>query len=108
MGVEPAFTPARFSTGTAEERAITTSSGPFVITWPLKKVLAGQIFSYQIKRYPEPVIADSFRYGAEKSLIVALPHDVTVEEKLQAASARTLVDRGAITATRNAFITKRV
>ncbi|KAK8183180.1 vacuolar import and degradation protein [Phyllosticta capitalensis] len=71
------FTPARFNAGVdSEETNIITASGPFVITWSLKKVLAGRKDPYSIKRYAEEVKADNFRFGSDKNVIVALPNEV--------------------------------
>lgn len=86
------FTPARFSTGPGEERAIITSTGPFVVTWNLRRAKLGHPWDYSIKRYDETVVADSFRYGAHRSIVVTLPHHVTVvsKEKLQAPTPRSL------------------
>ncbi|KAF2457527.1 Vid27 family protein [Lineolata rhizophorae] len=76
------FTPARFNTGLdGEETTIITATGPFVITWSLKKVLAGRRDPYSIKRYAEEIKADNFRFGSDKNLIVALPHDVDMIKK---------------------------
>lgn len=93
MGSMVSFTPARFSTGDAEERAIITSTGPFVVTWNLRRVRQGHLYDYQIKRYGDRVVADSFRYGADRSIVVTLPHHVTMVSKssLQAASPKTLI-----------------
>lgn len=93
MGAMVSFTPARFSTGDAEERAIITSTGPFVVTWNLRRVRQGHLYDYQIKRYGDRVVADSFRYGADRSIVVTLPHHVTMVSKssLQAASPKALI-----------------
>ena len=81
IGAPLCFTPARFSTGAAEERSIITSSGPFVITWGLRRIQQGKLFDYAIKRYEDSVVADSFRYGQEQSIVVALPEYVTMVSK---------------------------
>jgi hypothetical protein len=92
IGAPLSFTPARFSTGGAEERSIITSSGPFVITWSLRRVQQGKLHDYAIKRYEDSVVADSFRYGQEQSIVVALPEYVTMVSKksLAAPSPRSL------------------
>ncbi|OKL56887.1 hypothetical protein UA08_08021 [Talaromyces atroroseus] len=77
-----AFTPARFNTGVdSEETSIITATGPFIITWNLKKVLAGRKDPYTIKRYGENVMADNFRFGSDKNVIVALPNEVNMVQK---------------------------
>lgn len=71
------FTPARFNTGEdASETTIITATGPFVVTWSLKKLLAGRKDPYSIKRYSEEVKADNFRFGSDKNIVVALPNEV--------------------------------
>jgi hypothetical protein len=77
-----AFTPARFNTGVdSDETSIITATGPFIITWNLKKVLAGRKDPYTIKRYGENVMADNFRFGSDKNVIVALPNEVNMVQK---------------------------
>jgi hypothetical protein len=77
-----AFTTARFNTGVdSEETSIITATGPFIITWSLKKVLAGRKDPYTIKRYGENVMADNFRFGSDKNVIVALPNEVNMVQK---------------------------
>lgn len=77
-----AFTPARFNTGVDDkETSIITATGPFIITWNMKKVLAGRKDPYTIKRYEEEVKADDFKYGSDKNVIVALPNEVNMVAK---------------------------
>ena len=76
------FTPARFNTGVdTSETSIITATGPFIITWNMKKVLAGRKDPYTIKRYAEEVKADNFKYGSDKNVIVALPNEVNMVAK---------------------------
>lgn len=76
------FTPAHFNTGVdSTETSIITSTGPFIVTWNLKKVLAGKKDPYTIKRYGEKVMADNFRFGSDKNVIVALPNEVNMVQK---------------------------
>lgn len=76
------FTPARFNTGVdSSETSIITATGPFIVTWNLKKVLAGRKDPYTIKRYEEEVKADNFRFGSDKNVIVALPNEVNMVAK---------------------------
>jgi len=73
------FTPAKFNTGVdAAETAIITSTGPFMVTWNLRRTVAGKKDPYQIKRYSEEVKADNFRFGSDKDVIVALPNEVNM------------------------------
>lgn len=77
-----AFTPARFNTGVdSEETSIITATGPFIVTWSLKKIIAGRKDPYTIKRYAEDVKADNFRFGSDKNVIVALPNEVNMVAK---------------------------
>ncbi|ETI25087.1 hypothetical protein G647_04458 [Cladophialophora carrionii CBS 160.54] len=72
-----AFTRAHFNTGPdVQETSIITSTGPFLVTWSLKKVLQGQKDPYQIKRYAAEVMADNFEFGSDKNVILALPNEV--------------------------------
>jgi hypothetical protein len=76
------FTTAKFNTGpNIEETTIVTSTGPFVVTWSLKKILKGQKDPYSIKRYVEEVKADNFRFNSDKNIIVALPNEVDMVMK---------------------------
>ena len=76
------FTSARFNTGPdSDETTIITATGPFIITWSLKKVLAGRKDPYSIKRYSEEVKADNFRFGSDKNIVVALPNEVGMVAK---------------------------
>ena len=76
------FTPARFNTGVDDkETSIITATGPFIITWNMKKVLGERKDPYTIKRYEEEVKADDFKYGTDKNVIVALPNEVNMVAK---------------------------
>ena len=71
------FTPAKFNAGEGtSETSIITSTGPFLVTWSLKKVLAGNKDPYNIRRYGDTVIADNFEYGSDKNVILTLPNEV--------------------------------
>jgi hypothetical protein len=71
------FTQAHFNTGLdAREQSIVTSSGPYVITWSLKKLIRGDKEPYLIKRYASEVTADNFKFGTDKNVIIALEDDV--------------------------------
>lgn len=83
MGTQISFTPARFNTieGQGEESFIVTSSGPFVISWNFKKIKEGHLSSYTIKQYNDTVVADNFKYGQNKNIIVALKDNVEMISK---------------------------
>ncbi|WRT68459.1 uncharacterized protein IL334_005435 [Kwoniella shivajii] len=69
------FTPARFNTGMNEaEKTIVTSTGKYVVT-----------YDYQIKQYDSRVVADNFKFGADKNIIVALEHNVIMANKKELA-----------------------
>lgn len=81
-GAPLSFTPARFNTGEGvTETSIITATGPFIVTWNMKKVLRGSKDAYSIKRYSEEVKADNFKYGSDKNVIVALPNEVNMVAK---------------------------
>jgi hypothetical protein len=66
-----------FNTGLDDtETTIITATGPFIVTWSMKKIIAGRKDPYNIKRYAEEVKADNFKFGSDKNLIVALPNEV--------------------------------
>jgi hypothetical protein len=78
------FTTAHFNTDAegSKETSIISSTGPYIVTWNLKKVLSNQKGgSYTIKRYTDEVKADNFKFGSDKNVIVALPHDVDMVAK---------------------------
>ncbi|RKP39263.1 VID27 cytoplasmic protein-domain-containing protein [Dimargaris cristalligena] len=85
MGTAVSFTPAHFDTTSTnnKERRIVSSTGPYVITWNFWRVLQGRPYGYQIKKYTDDVVADNFRYGRSKAVVVALPQDVTMVTKKQ-------------------------
>ena len=81
-GAPLSFTPARFNTGVDDkETSIITATGPFIVTWNLKKVQARRKDQYTIKRYAEEVKADDFKFGSDKNVIVALPNEVNMVAK---------------------------
>ncbi|CAM0138831.1 beta-adaptin [Umbelopsis sp. WA50703] len=75
------FTPARFNTGPNEETTIVTSTGPYVVSWSMKKIRLGKIYDYTIKKYDDIVVSDNFVYGNDNNIVVALPNDVTTLSK---------------------------
>ncbi len=76
------FSKAHFNTGiNAKEQTIVSSSGPYAITWSLRKILRGDAEPYMIKRYSSNVVADNFKFGTDKNVIVALDDDVGIVNK---------------------------
>jgi hypothetical protein len=83
MGKNVNFTPAKFNTGSDLEKTIVTSTGPFVITWNFRRVKNGHLYDYSIKQYTEDVIADNFKFGEDRNIIVALGGNVEMTAKSQ-------------------------
>ncbi|KAG5358125.1 Vacuolar import and degradation protein 27 [Yarrowia sp. B02] len=76
------FTKAHFNQGpNSREQTVVTSSGPYVVTWSLKKLLRGDANPYLIKRYTDQVTAGDFRFGTDKNVIVATEDDVNMVSK---------------------------
>jgi len=66
-GAPLSFTAAKFNASPENpETSIITSTGPFLVTWSLKKVIAGSKDPYHIKRYGAQVMADNFEFGSDK------------------------------------------
>lgn len=91
MNERVSFTPAKFNTGPNEETTIVTSTGPYVVSWSLKKIRLGKIHDYVIKKYDDVVVSDNFVYNNDNSIVVALPNDVTTLSKKQLASPRDIL-----------------
>jgi hypothetical protein len=84
MGGKVSFTPARFNTiesSQGEERSIVTSTGPYVITWNFRRVKQGRLYDYTIKQYNDNIVADNFKFGQDRNIVVALPDDVQTVSK---------------------------
>ncbi|GAA6001784.1 Vid27p [Rhodotorula paludigena] len=77
------FTPAKFNAAlTGEpEKTIVTSTGPFIVAWNFRQVKAGNIHNYTLRRFSDDVVADNFKFGGDREIIVTLPENVFVEEK---------------------------
>lgn len=51
MGIEVAFTRARFNSGDGDEKYIVTGTGPYVVTWNFRQVKSGKkLYDYVIKQ----------------------------------------------------------
>lgn len=75
------FSKAYFNTGlNQEEQTIVTSSGPFAISWSLKKILKRQKKPYTMKRYDSNIIEDNFQFGTDRNVIVALKDNVSMSK----------------------------
>ncbi len=69
------FSRARFNTG-GEEKEIVTSTGKLIITWNLRKVLAGRKFCYKIRKCEHEVVADDFLANNDAAVMVVHKNDV--------------------------------
>jgi hypothetical protein len=63
------------------EKTIITSTGPYIITWNFRQVKNGRLHDYSIKKYEENVVADNFKFGADRNIIVALASNVQMVKK---------------------------
>ncbi|SCU98383.1 LAMI_0F14378g1_1 [Lachancea mirantina] len=76
------FSKAFFNTGIDQkEQTIVSSTGPFAITWSIKKILKGDKTPYLIKKYKSNVVEDNFRYGTDKNVLLALKDNVKLSKK---------------------------
>ncbi|BGP22446.1 vacuolar import and degradation protein [Rhodotorula toruloides] len=77
------FTPAKFNASLSgdPERTIVTSTGPFIVAWNFRQVKSGNTSNYTLRRFSEDVVADNFKFGGDREIIVTLPENVFVEEK---------------------------
>jgi hypothetical protein len=97
MGTNVCFTPAKFNTGPGLEKTIVASSGPFVITWNFRRIKMGKTHDYSIKRYTEDVVADNFKFGADRNIIVALGGNIEmISQKQLQTPTRLLKSRNSI------------
>lgn len=91
MGQMVNFTEAHFSTGPAtRDRSIIASTGPYVITWSLKSIKQGKLYDYSIRKYSDNIVADNFKFGQDKNIIVTLPDQVTMISKSSLLSPKKL------------------
>ncbi|CCE86693.1 Piso0_005198 [Millerozyma farinosa CBS 7064] len=81
------FTKAYFNTGIdSTETSIITSTGPYLISWPLKKAARkkadhDQEQIYSIKRYAQNVVAENFKFGSSSNVVVTLENDVSLANR---------------------------
>ncbi|KAI9202669.1 VID27 cytoplasmic protein-domain-containing protein [Polychytrium aggregatum] len=78
LGGQIEFTPAKFNCeeGVDEPTSILTSSGVFVIKWNFRKIKLGKLYEYTIRKCAGTIVADQFKYGSDRAIVVALSHDV--------------------------------
>jgi len=83
MGGKLSFTVAYFNRDyDGNEKSIVTSTGPYVITWDFRQVTRGVLNKYQIKQYSDNIVAEQFKFGEDKAIIVALPDDVKIAKRI--------------------------
>ncbi|GAA5937065.1 Vid27p [Sporobolomyces koalae] len=82
-GQDVSFTPAKFNAALSgePERTIVTSTGPFIVAWNFRQVRSGNIANYTLRRFSEDVVADNFKFGGDRDIIVTLPENVFIEQK---------------------------
>ena len=78
------FTGARFDdSGDVHECYIVSSTGNYLVTWNLKRVLDNADHRYEIKRMNDRIVDNDFKYSKyptdEKQLVVTLPNDIQVQ-----------------------------
>lgn len=82
------FTKAYFNTGIdSTETSIITSTGPYLISWPLKKAARKKADNdqeqiYSIKKYAQNVVAENFKFGSSSNVVVTLENDVSLANRL--------------------------
>ncbi|KAJ3314655.1 hypothetical protein HDV04_005661 [Boothiomyces sp. JEL0838] len=82
LGPNISFTPAKFNAEQGgKEKRIITSTGKFIISWNFREIKLGKYYNYTIKEYSENVVADNFKYGQDRDIIVALPSNVEMVKK---------------------------
>ncbi|MBW0494829.1 hypothetical protein O181_034544 [Austropuccinia psidii MF-1] len=80
-GIPFCFTTAKFNQGPDSiEKSIVTSMGPYIMTFSMRKLKLGHI-EYSLKKYQENIVADNFRWGNDKDIVVTMPSDVFIENR---------------------------
>jgi len=93
MGCQISFTPARFNVGEDLETTIVSSSGPYVIIWNFRRIKLGHLYDYKIRKYEDTIVADNFKFGQHKSILVALPDDVTLVKKSKLSTPQKIMKK---------------
>ncbi|ORX86733.1 VID27-domain-containing protein [Anaeromyces robustus] len=78
MKGEVSFTPARFDIGEGLERSIITSTGPYMITWNLRRLKLNHDDSYRIRRCNDTIVSENFRYNENKNIVFTSPNNVAM------------------------------
>ncbi|PRP74495.1 vacuolar import and degradation protein, partial [Planoprotostelium fungivorum] len=64
-----------------QEKAIVTSTGPYVVTWDFSKIKKGICDAYDVKEYSEDIIGGQFKYKSDKSIVVATDNNVSMASR---------------------------
>jgi len=78
MKEEISFTPAKFDIGEGLERSIVTSTGPYMITWNLRRLKLNHDDSYRIRRCDDTIVSEYFRYNENKNIVFTSPNNVAM------------------------------
>lgn len=70
---------------TAPTYVVLSLSGDF------KRVKQGRLDEYNIKKYQSNVVADEFKYGSNKNVVVALEHNVLMVNKKDLLKVRGII-----------------
>ena len=62
-------------------RGTKTHRVPLLTIGDFKRVKQGKLDEYSIKKYQSNVVADEFKYGSDKNVVVALEHNVLMVNK---------------------------
>jgi hypothetical protein len=80
------FTPAKFNQGDHQsDSSIVTSTGKYLVTWNFERVKKGHVKSaYKLKNLHAHAVDGQFQYNHEDKVLVTLPHEVAVENRVKA------------------------
>lgn len=78
---EVSFINGRFDDSEKDrEQFIVVGCGNLVFTWPIKKVLQGKIFEYEVKRLDDKIINNEFKFNDPKKMFIALPSEIRLHQ----------------------------
>lgn len=77
--------PRRFNAGLdSTEKTIVTSTGPYIVAWNFRHVKQGNTANYTLRRFSENIVADQFRFGGDRDIIVTLPGESSLSSQSSA------------------------
>jgi len=82
------FTPARFDIGEGGERLISTSTGPFIVTWSFNAIRAGKRFHYSVRRTDATVKTESWVYNQD-DMVCLQPSNVFMQRVAEKGKRQT-------------------